>query len=106
MSRFSYAVALVCLAILLAMPMAAHEMIVKGTVWAVEASRLQVRTGEEARGSKPSWYPIDRTTRIRRGDKDVTRAEADIRVDERVVLIVDHPDQGPMKTKEIRLAAR
>ena len=83
----------------------AHEMTVQGTVVAVEATRLQIKTGKEKPGVSPAWYPIDSKTKIRRGAKTMTVAEAKIAVDERVVAIVDHPIKGPMTTKEIRLAA-
>src|SRR5262245_19875884 len=84
----------------------AHEMVVKGTVAAIEASRLQVKTGLEKSGVAPTWYPFDAATKVKRGDKEMSVADAHIAVNERVVLIVDHPEKGPMKTKEIRLAAR
>jgi len=92
--------------LLTASRLVAHEMVVKGTVAAVEAARLQVKTGQEKAGVAPTWYPFDAATKIKRGDKAVSVADAHIAVDERIVLIVDHPDKGPMKTKEIRLAAR
>jgi hypothetical protein len=82
----------------------AHEIIVQGTVAGIEKTRIQVKTGKEKAGSAPSWYPIDEKTKILRGRKTMTFAEAAITVNERVVAIVDHPDKGPMRTKEIRLA--
>jgi hypothetical protein len=81
----------------------AHEIIVKGTVAGVEKTRIQVKTGQE-KDVQPAWYPIDAATKIKRGDKVLTFDDARIKPGERVVLIVDHPDKGPMKTKEIRLA--
>ena len=84
----------------------AHEMTVQGTVVAVETSRIQIKTGKEKAGASPEWYPIGAKTKIKRGKKTVTFAEAKIEVDERAVLIVDHPTKGPMTTKEIRVAAR
>ena len=82
----------------------AHEIIVRGTVAAIEKTRIQIKTGEEKKGQAPAWYPIDSGTRIKRGDAIVTFEQARIKADERVVAIIDHPDKGPMKTKEIRLA--
>ena len=98
----------IALALVLAMAarIAAHEMTVKGTVAGIETARIQVKTGGEKPGTSPAWYPIDAKTKIKRGDKTVTLADAHITVDERVVLILDHPDKGPVKTTEIRLAAR
>ena len=37
-------------------------------------------------------------------DKILTFEQARIKVNERAVVIIDHPDRGPVKTKEIRLA--
>ena len=84
----------------------AHELIVRGTVGAIERARIQVKPTPVAdkAAEKPAWYPIDEKTVIKRGDKTLTFDEAKIKVDERVAVIVDHPDKGPMKTKEIRLA--
>jgi len=84
----------------------AHELTVRGTVAAIETTRVQIKTGEEKAGQPPAWYPIDAKTKIKRGTKTVTFAEAKIVIDERVVAIVDHPTKGPMTTKEIRLAAQ
>jgi hypothetical protein len=88
-----------------AVPLLAHEMTVKGTVAAIEKTRIQVKTGLEKPGEQPSWYAIDDQTKVKRGKDTVRLAEAKIAVDERVVVIVDHPGRGPIKTKEIRLAA-
>jgi hypothetical protein len=81
-------------------------MTVKGTVVAIEKTRIQVKTGLEKSGEQPAWYPIDDKTKVKRGKETIDLADAKIAVDERVVVIVDHPGRGPMKTKEIRLAAR
>ena len=97
---------LIALAVSMCAMLAAHEITVKGTVAGVEPARIQVKTGGEKPGTTPAWYPIDARTKIKRGDQTVTFTEAHIVADERVVLIVDHPDKGPMKTTEIRLAAR
>ncbi len=83
----------------------AHEMTVQGTVAAIEGTRIQIKTGQEKSGQAAAWFPIDQSTRIRRGNKTVKLEDAHIKLDERVVAIVDHPDKGPLKTKEIRLAA-
>lgn len=92
------------LGLLLTPALFAHEIIVRGTVAAIEKTRIQIKTGEEKQDQAPAWYPIDAATRIKRGETIVTFEQARIKVDERVVAIVDHPDKGPMKTKEIRLA--
>ena len=83
-----------------------HEMTVQGTVAAIESARIQIKTGQEQSGELSSWYPIDAKTTIKRGSRTVRIADAKITIGERVVAIVDHPAEGPMRTKEIRLAAR
>ena len=83
----------------------AHLMTIKGTVAALEPSRIQVKTGEE-KGATPAWYPIGGKTKLLRGKKAVTFAEAKISVGERVVLSVDHASDGTMTTLEIYLAER
>jgi hypothetical protein len=104
LGRLALAV-LIVFVVATAIPLA-HEMTVQGTVAAVEASRIQIKTGKEKAGTSPEWYPIGAKTKIKRGKKTVTLAEAKIEVNERAVLIVDHPTKGPMVTKEIRVAPR
>jgi hypothetical protein len=88
------------------LPVVAHEMTVRGSVAAIEPTRIQIKTGDEPSGQLPAWFPIDRATKIKRGTKTVTLQNANIKINERVVAIIDHPDKGPMKTKEIRLAGQ
>jgi hypothetical protein len=94
------------LAWLTALPAVAHEMTVRGTVAAIEPTRIQIKTGDEPSGQLPAWFPIDRATKIKRGTKTVSLESANIKINERVVAIIDHPDKGPIKTKEIRLAGQ
>ena len=98
----------VALALMLAFGLtaAAHEMTVMGTVVKVEPTRIQVKTGKEKAGTQPTWYPIDDKTAIKRGAKTLSFTDAKIKVEERVVLLVDHPTKGPVKTKEIRLGTQ
>ena len=102
--RHVYA-AMAALLVTMSVAVSAHELTVRGTVSAVEPTRIRIKTGDEKADQSPTWYPIDAKTKIKRGTKTVTFAEAKITIDERVVAIVDHPTQGPMTTKEIRLAA-
>jgi hypothetical protein len=94
------------LAMVVASSVFAHEMTVKGTVAAVEAKRLQVKTGEEKKGQAADWYAIDAKTKILRDKTTVTFEQARIKIGERVVVIVDHEANGAMKALEIRLAAQ
>jgi hypothetical protein len=98
--------AVVATAVVAQSVVSAHEMIVQGTVAAVETSRIQIKTGKEKAGVAPEWYPIDAKTKIKRGQKTMSFAEAKIELNERAVVIVDHPTKGPIVTKEIRMAAR
>src|SRR5689334_12541652 len=98
--------AVIVLSLLVVARAGAHEITVQGTVAAVEKARIQVKTGKEKPGDKPVWYAIDGKTKIRRGKDTVTYAEAHITLAERVVLIIEHHDNGTMVTKEIRLAER
>ena len=100
---FSLATATV-LVLIFAATVLAHEITVRGTVAAIEKTRIQIKSGEEKPDQAPAWYPIDTATKIKRGDKILTFEQARIKVNERAVVIIDHPDRGPVKTKEIRLA--
>jgi hypothetical protein len=84
----------------------AHEMVVKGTVAAIEPARIQVKTGEEKKGEAPAWYGIDAKTKVVRDKTEVPLAKAGIRAGERVVLTIDHQADGKMKTLEIHLAGQ
>ena len=103
LARLSIAAALV---VGVAATVAAHPMTIKGTVAGIEAKRIQVKTGDEKAGDKPAWYAIDTKTKIMRGEATVSFEKAKITTGERVVVILDHDEEGgPMKATEIRLAA-
>jgi hypothetical protein len=89
-----------------AIPLIAHPMTVKGTVAAVEPKRIQVKTGEEKKGTAPGWSIINAKTKIMRGRTVVTFDQANIKIGERVVVNADHAADGVMTALEIRLAAR
>lgn len=96
----------ITLILAIVLTVSAHEMTVMGTIVKVEPTRIQVKTGKEKAGTQPTWYPIDDKTTIKRGAKTVSFTDAKIKVEERVVLLVDHPTKGPSKTKEIRLGTQ
>ena len=98
--------AAIALSLLVVARIGAHEITVQGTVAGIEKARIQVKTGKEKPGDKAAWYAIDAKTKIKRGKDTVSYAEARITLAERVVLIIDHSDNGTMVTKEIRLAER
>jgi len=83
----------------------AHPMLVKGTVAAVEPTRIQVKTGEERKGEAPEWILVNSKTKVLRDKVEVAYAQAKIKVDERVVVNADHDAKGVMTATEIHLAA-
>ena len=85
--------------------LAAHTMTLKGTVAAVESTRIQVKTGEEKKGETPAWCLIDSKTKIFRDKTVVTFVAAKIVVNEKVVVVVDH-EVNKMTATEIHLAAK
>jgi hypothetical protein len=84
----------------------AHQMTLKGTVAAIERTRIQVKTGEEKKGDTPAWCLIDDKTKIFRGKAVVTFEAAKITADEKVVVLVDHEADNKMTAIEIHLAAQ
>jgi len=84
----------------------AHQMTHKGTVAAVERTRIQVKTGEEKKGETPAWCLIDDKTKIFRGKAAVTFEVAKITADEKVVVLVDHESDNKMTAVEIHVAAK
>ena len=106
MKAFRTVAIVITLILAVGLTVSAHEMTVMGTVVKVEPTRIQVKTGKEKAGTQPTWYPIDAKTTIKRGVKTVSFTDAKIKIEERVVLLVDHPTKGPTKTKEIRLGTQ
>jgi hypothetical protein len=49
---------------------------------------------------------VDKTTKVKRGDKTVSYADAKITAGERIVIIVDMDAKTKMFAEEIRLAAK
>jgi len=84
----------------------AHPMTLKGTVAAVERTRIQVKTGEEKKGDTPTWCAIDDKTRIFRDKTAVTFEAAKIVVSEKVVVLTDHGSDNKITAVEIHLAAK
>lgn len=84
----------------------AHPMTLKGTVAAVERTRIQVKTGEEKKGETPAWCAIDDKTRIFRDKMAVTFEAAKIVVSEKVVVLTDHGSDNKITAVEIHLAAK
>jgi hypothetical protein len=91
--------------LVVATPLAAHEVTYFGTVLAVEAARVHVKTiDEKTRAEDAVWFVVDKDTKVKRGDKTVRYADAKIMKGERIVLIVNHDASTKMLALEIRLA--
>jgi hypothetical protein len=84
----------------------AHPMTLKGTVAAIERTRIQVKTGEEKKGETPEWCAIDGKTKIFRDKTAVTFEAAKIVVSEKVVVLTDHGADNRVTAVEIHLAAK
>ena len=79
----------------------------QGTVLAIQPARVQVRTiDEKTKKEAVVWFVVDKNTKVKRGGKTVTYADAKISVNERIVVIVDMDARTKMLAEEIRLAAR
>ena len=85
----------------------AHEVTYRGTVLAVEATKLQVKTVDEKTKKEDSlWFLINKDTKLKRGDKTVPYADAKIANGERIAVTVDHDAKTKMLATEIRLAGK
>ena len=84
----------------------AHEMTYKGTVIATTNSAVQVKViDESSQKETPTTFKVTAKTKVFRGDAAVTFAEAHVQKDERIVVTVDHDQDGQAATV-IRLAER
>ena len=85
----------------------AHPMTHQGTVLTVEPARIEVKTvDEKTKKEDKVWFVVDKTTKVKRGDKIVSYADAKIAAGERIVIIVDMDAKTKMFAEEIRLAAK
>jgi hypothetical protein len=84
----------------------AHDVLYPGTVLGVEAERLHVKTVDtESKKELNLWFAVTRDTRVKRGDRILTYAEAKIAKDERIVVVVNHDAEVKNVATELRLAA-
>lgn len=92
--------------VLCAAVVAAHAITYQGTVLAVEAARVQVKTVDEKKATQTVWFAVSKDTLVKRGTKSVKFADAAITAGERIVVIVDEHAATKNLAEEIRLAAR
>ena len=82
----------------------AQERTVLGTVAAIEVARLQVRVVDDATKHEDLiWFSIGNDTRVKRGDTNLSLADARIATGERIAVITDA--RTATLAAEIRLAA-
>lgn len=90
--------------------LAAHPVTIMGSVSAVAPNRVEVQPVDPATGKptaeKPAWYDVTEKTKITRGDKTVTFAEAKIEVGERIAVLGNHGADGKVTTTAVKLAAK
>lgn len=106
--RSSRAVFGTMLTIMLVAPaMQAHPVIYKGTVLAVEPTRIQVSAIDDtAKKDTPIWFAVNKNTKVKRGDKTIAYADAKITKGERIVITIDHDAKIANLAVEIDLAAK
>jgi hypothetical protein len=106
--KISRLAATVCVAFALAgVLVRAHPMTYQGTVIAVESTRVQVKTVDPMTKKEAAiWFVVTKDTKVKRGDKTVTYAEAKIAKDERIVITVDMDAETKNLAEEIRLGVK
>jgi hypothetical protein len=84
----------------------AHEITFQGTVLAVEAARVQVKTVDDTSKKEDTvWFGVNKDTKVKRGDTTVTYADAKIVKGERIAITIDHDAKIKMLATDIKLAA-
>jgi hypothetical protein len=97
----------VMVALLVSAVVRAHPMTYQGTVLAVQSAKLQVKTVDGITKKEAEvWFVVAKDTKVKRGDKTVSYADAKITAGERIVVIVDMDAETKMLAEEIRLAAK
>jgi len=85
----------------------AHDVLYRGTVLAVQPTKLQVKTiDEKTKNEEPVWFTVSGATKVKRGDKVVPYGDANIADGERIVVVVNHDAEVKMLATELRLAAK
>jgi hypothetical protein len=84
----------------------AHQITVRGTVAGIDRTRIQVKTGKEKANETIPWYPMDANTKFFRGKTVLGFDAAKTVVGERVVINVDHQNDGKVRTIDVRLPAK
>ena len=84
----------------------AHEQTFTGIVAAIETAKVQVKVTDAKTKTQTSMdFGVTTKTKIYRGDKTVSLADAKIQKDERIAVTIDHDAPGHNATV-IRLAVK
>lgn len=78
------------------MAVRAHETTYKGTVEAADDKRVRVRTiNDEGKvADRATWFAVTATTKVTRGDKAISFADAKVAPKERIIVVVAHGDEA------------
>ena len=85
----------------------AHDMLTEGTVLTVAPTKLEVRSPNKAtKKDETVAFVIDKNTKVTRGDKSVSYADAKIEKGERIVVVVNTDAPKKMVATQLRLQAK
>ncbi len=85
----------------------AHDMLTEGTVLTVAPTRLEIRSPNKAtKKDETVAFVIDKNTKVTRGDKSVSYADAKIEKGERIVVVVNTDAKTKMVATQLRLQAK
>ena len=98
--------ALLVLSVVVSAALLAHEVTYMGSVLAVEATKVQVKTVDDKTKKEDTvWFLVDKNTKVKRGDSLVKFADAKIAKGERIAVTINHDAATKNLATEIRLAA-
>ena len=85
----------------------AHDMLTQGTVLTVAPARLEITSLNKAtKKDETVAFVIDKNTKVKRGEKIVSYADARIEKGERIVVVVNTDAATKMLATELRLPAK
>ena len=107
MKAFRFFIAATVVGFSAASALSAHPMTYQGTVLTVQPTKVQVKTVDEhSKKEADVWFVVTKDTKVIRGGKAVSYAEAKILAKERVGVIVDMDADTKNVAEELRLAAK
>jgi len=98
--------ALLVLSVVVSAALLAHEVTYMGSVLAVEATKVQVKTVDDKTKKEDTvWFLVDKNTKVKRGDSLVKFVDAKIAKGERIAVTINHDAATKNLATEIRLPA-